>query len=143
MSTPDPATQVWALMQAFVDANGARAQIRQHLGPVLGTGRGKIKTLLLLADAPRSLGEIANALAVDRPYATVLVDQLEGMGLVQRTTDTADRRRKLVSLMPVGEQTAATARNLIQGPPAPLAALTSAELAQLGAILAKLTDQHN
>ena len=39
--------QVWALMQSFVEANSPRAALREQLGAALGSGRGKVKALLV------------------------------------------------------------------------------------------------
>jgi DNA-binding MarR family transcriptional regulator len=136
--TPETPERVWALMQSFVEAHAPRTRLRQQLGLALGTGRGKVKTLIRLAERPLSLGEIADALQVDRPYATVIVNQLETHGLVERALDPIDRRRKLVTLTRRGAEVVATARRVMDTPPAPLAALGPEELAQLGGILARL-----
>lgn len=137
-STPDGPDEVWALLQQFVDANSVRTQLRERLGRALGTGRGKIKALLLLEEQPRQLCEIADALQIDRPYATVLVNQLEDMGLTERSIDAADRRRKLVALTPAGLEIVTEARDVIGTPPASLSRLTRDELAQLGMLLSRL-----
>jgi DNA-binding MarR family transcriptional regulator len=141
MTSPPPETpqQIWALMQSFVEANAPRTKLRQQLGLALGTGRGKVKTLIRLAERPLSLGEIADALKVDRPYATVIVNQLEAHGLVERTLDPLDRRRKLVTLTRAGAAAVATARRVIDTPPPALATLSPDELARLASILARLT----
>lgn len=137
-STPDRPDEVWALLRQFVEAHSVRTQLRERLGRALGTGRGKVKALLLLAEQPRQLCEIADALQIDRPYATVLVNQLEGMGLTARSIDPEDRRRKLVALTPAGLDTVAEARDVIGTPPAALSRLSRDELAQLGALLSRL-----
>jgi DNA-binding MarR family transcriptional regulator len=141
MTSPPPETpqQVWTLMQSFVEANAPRTMLRQQLGLALGTGRGKVKTLIRLAERPLSLSEIADALQCDRPYATVIVNQLEAHGMVERTLDALDRRRKLVTLTRAGADVVAAARRVIDTAPAALSALTPDELAQLGRILARLT----
>ena len=105
MSTgPSPqheaATEVWALMQSFVGDHSPRHRLRERLGVGLAKGRSKVMALLMLADAPRSLAEIADAQRIDRPYATAIVDQLEALGLAERTADARDRRRKFVALTP-------------------------------------------
>jgi DNA-binding MarR family transcriptional regulator len=43
-----------------------------------------------------SMGELAAALGIDRPSATVLVDDLESLGLVRRRPHPTDRRAKVV-----------------------------------------------
>ena len=85
-----------------------------------------------------SLGDIAAALQVDRPYATVLVNQLEEIGMVERTPDSGDRRRKVVALTAAGQQALREANDVLTTPPPELAALDRAELKRLGALLTKL-----
>ena len=59
----------------------------------------QVKALIFLYDnGDRSMTELAAGLAVSLPSASELVDRLIDRGLVDRTTDTADRRRVLVSL---------------------------------------------
>lgn len=130
--------QVWALMQSFVEANSPRAALREQLGAPLGSGRGKVKALLLLGKEPLTLAEIADALQVDRPYTTVIVNRLESLGLVERTTDVRDRRRKLVMLTSSGREAVDVARDVLDTPPAELNRLSPAELRQLATMLAKL-----
>jgi DNA-binding MarR family transcriptional regulator len=47
---------------------------------------------------------LAARLGIDRNNASVLVDQLEGMGLVERRVNGADRRARLLFLLPKGER---------------------------------------
>ena len=144
MGTPSPrppedAVEVWELMRAFVDRYSPRHELRRRLGVGLARGRKKVMSLLLLRGGPLSLGQIADAQRIDRPYATAIVDQLESLGLVERAADPADRRRKLVALTPEGRAAARTAAEILAAPPAALTELTSAELAQLGALLGRLS----
>jgi DNA-binding MarR family transcriptional regulator len=105
---------------------------------VVGTGRGKVRVLMQLETQSLSLGDIAEALQVDRPYATVLVNQLEEVGLVERTPDPGDRRRKVVALTAAGRRAMRDARDVLTTPPPALTGLDRADLKRLGAILAKL-----
>jgi DNA-binding MarR family transcriptional regulator len=135
---PEPynaAAEVWALMQEFTDRHSSRHRLREKLGMNLAKGRGKVKVLLLLANGPISLGEIADAQGIDRPYATAIVDQLETLGLVERTADPADRRRKLVALTAEGHRAVTIAAEIMTTPPAPLTELTPTELTQLAGLL--------
>ena len=131
----DAAAEVWALMQEFTDRHSPRHRLRERLGMNLGKGRGKVKVLLLLGNGPISLGEIADAQGIDRPYATTIVDQLETLSLVRRTADPADRRRKLVALTAEGDRVVAIAAEIMTTPPAPLTELTTTDLAQLSGLL--------
>jgi DNA-binding MarR family transcriptional regulator len=129
---------VWALLQTFMDAHSTKEKLRERVGQVVGTGRGKVRVLMQLEKQSLSLGDIAEALQVDRPYATVLVNQLEEIGLVERTPDPGDRRRKVVALTAAGRRAMREARDVLTTPPPQLADLDRADLKRLGAILAKL-----
>lgn len=137
-SAPDTPHEVWALLQAFMDAHSTKEKLRERVGQVVGTGRGKVRVLMQLDEGPLNLGDIAAALQVDRPYATVLVNQLEEIGLVERTSDPGDRRRKVVVLTPAGRRAMRDARDVLTTPPPELAALDRADLKRFGAVLAKL-----
>ena len=47
--------------------------------------------------------EIADYLSVSRPTASIILDRLEGDGLLQRTVNPADRRQFLMSLTSAGQ----------------------------------------
>ena len=93
-----------------------------------------------LENGSLSLGDIATALQVDRPYATVLVNQLEEIGLVERTADPNDRRRKVVALTADGRRAMREARDVLTTPPPALAALDPADLRRFGVVLTKLME---
>jgi DNA-binding MarR family transcriptional regulator len=60
--------------------------------------------LASLADlGPASQGPLADRLCLDRSDLVTFLDELEGRGLVVRTADPTDRRRKIVQLTPAGE----------------------------------------
>ena len=60
--------------------------------------------LASLADlGPASQGPLADRLCLDRSDLDTVLDELEGRGLVLRTADATDRRRKIVQLTPAGE----------------------------------------
>jgi DNA-binding MarR family transcriptional regulator len=136
--TTDDAADVWALMRDFVERHSPRHRLRQALGDGLAKGRSKVQVLLMLGEGPRSLSDIAEAQRIDPPYATAIVDQLEQLGMAVRAADPADRRRKVVTLTEAGRAAVATAREIMAEPPAPLAALSPAELAQLAVALKRL-----
>lgn len=127
------------MLQAFMDAHSTKQKLRERVGQVVGTGRGKVRVLMQLEKESLGLGDIATALQVDRPYATVLVNQLEEIGLVERTPDPGDRRRKVVALTTAGRRAMREARDVLTTPPPELAALDRADLRRLGAVLTKLT----
>lgn len=124
-------------MRALVEAHPPRGEVQAALG--LGRGSGRVKALFALARrSPLTVGEIADELCVDAPYATLIVNHLEGAELVVRTPDPADRRRKLVSPTAAGRTAMARARRITDRPPPTFARLRPEEVAQLHALLARL-----
>ena len=134
----DPVEQAWALMQRFVEAHGRRGELAEALGFRLGGGRGKV--LFQLRQGPLTLSQLAQANGVDAPYATVIVDQLEDHGLVERRPHPDDRRRKLVALTAAGEDAIATADAILHRPPSAMRTLADDELGQLTEMLARLLE---
>jgi DNA-binding MarR family transcriptional regulator len=123
-------------MQEFVDANGRKRGLREALGFRLGGGRGKV--LFQLREQPMTLTAIATANGIDASYATLVIDKLEALGLVERTAHPDDRRRKLVRLTDAGQAAAAAADAVLHEPPAALLRLSAAELDQLDRLLTRL-----
>ena len=64
----------------------------------LGLSFARMRALRRLAAQPHTLRELAEQLEADPPYVTLIVDDLEERGLVQRTPHPEDRRAKLVQL---------------------------------------------
>jgi DNA-binding MarR family transcriptional regulator len=131
------AARVWSAMQAFVAAQDRREELREALD--LGRGLGRVRVLRMLTRGPLTLRDIAEANGVDAPYATVIVDKLENRGLVQRTADPGDHRRKFVTLTEAGRDAAALAERILAEPPAALVALAREDLARLHQILERLS----
>ena len=122
----DQAGRVWAAMRALVEAQPTRQRLRDALD--LGRGSGRVKSLMWLTEGPLSLSGLAEAIGVDAPYATLIVDSLEERGLVERQSDPADRRRKLVTLTPAGRDAVAQVVRIQLQPPPGFASLSAAEL---------------
>ena len=133
---PDLPAAAWQLMRQFVEANSRNGELRDTLN--LGTGSGRIRVLFLLREQPMTLAQLAEAHGVDRPYATIIVDKLEGLGFVERRPHPGDRRSKLVSLTQAGRDAAAAAERILGDPPPALRALTDEQLAQLPDLLSRL-----
>lgn len=129
----DLARSVWTLMSAFVLGNDPSEELREALG--LGRGAGRIRALISLTGGPISLAELAERTGVDPPYATIIVNELLALGLVSRSADDRDRRRKSVELTRRGRAAAGKAQDIIARPPAVLADLPTTELATLLALL--------
>jgi DNA-binding MarR family transcriptional regulator len=130
------ASSVWELMSDFVRSHDPADELRQALG--LGRGTGRVKALVSLAAGPLSLAELAQAIGTDPPYATIIVNELQALGLLSRTPDARDRRRKTVELTASGRDAVRKAQDIIARPPSPLRDLPAADLARLREILEQL-----
>jgi DNA-binding MarR family transcriptional regulator len=84
------------------------------------------------------VAELAQAIGADPPYATIIVNELHALGLLSRTPDAHDRRRKTVELTASGRDAVRRAQDIIARPPAPLRDLPAADLIQLREILEQL-----
>lgn len=131
---PTTASRVWVDMHEFVTQQDRRRALHGQLA----LGPGKVDLLIKLADGPMTLREIARAVDIDPPAATVGVDKLEGRGLVQRTAHPDDSRRKLVHLTESGRKAAQRGRAILDEPPSALSDLDPEDLARLGEILTRL-----
>jgi DNA-binding MarR family transcriptional regulator len=64
---------------------------------------GQLRTLMALAaDAPMTVSQLADKLAISKPTASILIDRLVQAGDADRTEDQGDRRRTLVALTSAG-----------------------------------------
>jgi DNA-binding MarR family transcriptional regulator len=131
---PDTASRVWIAMHEFVTGQDRRQVLRS----ALDLGQGKVELLIKLVDGPMTLREIAAAIGVDPPAATVGVDSLQARGLVHRTPHPHDNRRKLVHLTDAGRDAAQRGQAILDEPPLALAGLNPDDLAQLDEILTRL-----
>ncbi len=131
---PGTASRVWTALHEYVTGQDRRRALRA----ALDLGPGKVEVLIKLTGGPMTLREIALAVAVDPPAATVGVNQLEARGLVHRTSHPDDNRRKLVHLTDAGHDAARRAQAILAEPPAELASLDSEDLARLDEILTRL-----
>jgi DNA-binding MarR family transcriptional regulator len=111
---------------------------RGEVAARLGMGFTRVKALDHLARAPMTMRELATLLAVDAPYTTVVVDDLESRGLVERRPDPDDRRRRIVAATTAGRRVAGQAGELLDAPPAALVDLPADDLAHLDRIMRRL-----
>ncbi|MEO9180433.1 MAG: MarR family transcriptional regulator, partial [Acidimicrobiales bacterium] len=130
----------WSLMQQFVDNHSRWNELAAILGCRPGGGRARV--LFRLHNGPMTLGDLARAEHFDAPYATVIVNKLEGLGLVARTAHPDDNRRKLVTLTPKGQRAIATADEILETPPDALKQLSESELKKLSSFLRRLSGSH-
>ncbi|MFJ4845066.1 MULTISPECIES: MarR family winged helix-turn-helix transcriptional regulator [unclassified Streptomyces] len=132
--TPD---RVWRNLRTLVLERNER---RREVADALGMSFFRVKALRRIAAAPVTPGELASDLMSDRPYITLVVDDLARRGLVDRTPHPGDRRRKVVAVTAAGAAAAAEAERILGTPPPGLAALPEDELALLDRILGRLLD---
>jgi DNA-binding MarR family transcriptional regulator len=131
----DIAGRVWRAMSDLVLSENRKATVAAELGLSFSRSRA----LRRLTGDPLTLRELAARLNADPPYVTVIVDDLEQRGLVQRTPHPHDRRAKLVQLTKAGRSVAARADAILDEPPAALRELPAAELAALARTLDRLS----
>lgn len=128
----DAAVRAWAAMRLLVlDRNDRRAEVAARLGMSFV----RVKALRHLAQEPMTMRNLGAVLAIDAPYTTVVVDDLERRGLVERRADPDDRRRKIVAATDAGRGLARTAQQILDVPPEALAGLGAKDLAELDRIL--------
>jgi len=132
---PDAAHEAWTLMSDLVLDN----QRRRAVAEAVGMPFGRARAVRRLARSPMSMRELADALGIDPPNATVLVSDLEAQGLVRRRPHPTDGRAKVVEATRRGKALARRADEILGTPPAALAALDAGDLEQLRAILAKVS----
>src|SRR5690242_10282488 len=88
----ETAREVWLLISDLVLDN----QRRRQVSDAVGMSFGRARALRRLARRPMSMRELADALEIDPPNATVLVADLESQGLVRRRPHPTDGRAKVV-----------------------------------------------
>jgi DNA-binding MarR family transcriptional regulator len=128
------AREVWAQMCDLVLDN----ERRREVSDAVGLSFGRIKAIRRVARRSMSMRELADELGIDPPNATVVVDDLESLGLARRRSHPTDRRAKVVEATRKGKEIAKKADAILSTPPPTLRALSPDDLAQLGRILAQL-----
>jgi DNA-binding MarR family transcriptional regulator len=123
--------QVWLLMSDLV----LNHQRRREVSEALGITFGRARALRRVARQPMSMGELATALEIDPPNATVVVDDLEALKLVRRLPHPTDRRAKVVEATRKGKELARRADAILATPPPALSALGAEDLEALRRIL--------
>jgi DNA-binding MarR family transcriptional regulator len=132
--TSDAARRAWSTMSDLVLHNMRRREAAE----ALGMSFGRIRAVKRLAQRPMAMSELAAALGIDAPYATVVVDDLESQGLVRRRPHPLDRRTRMVETTRKGKQVAARAEEILGTPPSALYALSEKDLEVLLGVLAKI-----
>ncbi|MFE0464404.1 MarR family winged helix-turn-helix transcriptional regulator [Kitasatospora sp. NPDC058965] len=131
----DTAARVWAALADLVlRQENRRAEVEE----ALGLSFLRTRALRRLLPGPLTMRDLTDRLNTDKPYTTLIVDELERRGLVERTVHPTDRRSKLVTLTPAGTAAAEQAEAILSRPPTALLALDQDELADLERLVAKL-----
>jgi DNA-binding MarR family transcriptional regulator len=131
---PDLARRAWrALSTVALDHDRKLA-----VGRALGMSWVRVLALRRLAGEPHTLRGLAEGLAADPPYVTLIVDDLERRRLVRRAPHPDDRRAKLVRLTPAGRAAAARATSILEEPPAELLETPVEDLATVVRVLERV-----
>ena len=129
------AARVFESMRYLVlEQEDRRGEVSEALGMSFIRG----KALRALLDGPLQMSELTAHLATDKPYTTLIVDDLERRDLVRRSIHPDDRRCKVVTITEAGREAALRAEAILARPPASLLALDPEELATLARLIAKL-----
>lgn len=123
------AERAWQLLVALV--MDSRGGWRRKVTEATGLPFSRVRALKRLKSEPRTLSELALEMGTDAPAATVIINDLEKRGLVERQAHPDDRRVKLVSLTAEGRKVIAVVRKITDQPPPVLAELPAEQLAQL------------
>jgi DNA-binding MarR family transcriptional regulator len=124
-----------ALVSLVMDTRG---DWRHKVAHATGLPFSRIRALKRIAKAPISLGDLAEAMACDRPAATVAVNDLVERGLVERRVDESDARLKIVSITKEGKRVMSAAYTVDDPTPDALADLPAKDRAELVRILKPL-----
>ena len=110
-------------------------------GRAAGLARFRLLEALAAASGPLTVGELGDALEVDQPRASRLVQEGVAHGLVERQADPDDARRTRVALTDAGRAVVQRFRGFRRDAVATaLQSFTPAERTDLARLLAKLAD---
>lgn len=131
------AARAWHNLRVLLLERGDR---RREATEALGLSFARIRALRRIAAAaePMTLRDLADVLLTDRPYTTLVVDDLVARGLVERSPNPADRRSKIVTVTAAGRAAAAEAERILDTPPPALRDLPAEDLAVLDRVAARL-----
>jgi len=130
----DVAERAWRAMGDLVLDNDRQRAVSE----ALGVSFARLKALRRVAWKPMTGRELADAIGTDPPHVSLIVDELESKGLVERTPHPTDRRAKIVTVTAAGRRAAQKAERMLFEPPAALRALPAEDLAALDRIVAAL-----
>lgn len=125
------------LAQLLLSATELSREIFAEIAGEIGVPVQVARALCLL-EGEIPMSELAAKFTCDKSYITPLADQMEEMGLIERVPGT-DRRTKLLTLTPQGEDAQARLEAQIALRSPVMVSLTPAERETLEELLAKLT----
>jgi DNA-binding MarR family transcriptional regulator len=131
----DLARRAWRAMSDVVLDHDRKVAVSE----ALGLSFARVRALRRLAAEPLTLRALAELLAADPPYVTLMVDDLEERGLLHRMPHPKDGRAKLVELTAAGRAAAARADAILDEPPAALRDVSAKDLAALLRVLERLS----
>jgi DNA-binding MarR family transcriptional regulator len=131
------ADRIWQMLIGLV--MDTRGEWRRKVTDATGLPFSRVRILWRLLDAPKTLKQLADITGIDAPATTVAVNDLENRGLVERHPLPDDRRTKLVSRTPAGQQLVEHARLAVrdEAPPS-IQNLSKTDLAHLRRILEQI-----
>jgi DNA-binding MarR family transcriptional regulator len=130
----DLARRAWRAMSDVILDHDRKVAVSE----ALGLSWTRVLALRRLAGQPLTLRALAERLAADPPYVTLMVDDLEERGLVVRMPHPEDRRAKLVELTAAGRAAAARAEAILDEPPEALRDVAAEDLAALLRVVERL-----
>jgi len=131
---PDLARRAWRVMSQIALDRDRKIAVSE----ALGLSWTRVLALQQLTTQSHTLRALAQQLSADPPYVTLMVDDLEERGLVQRMPHPEDRRAKLVELTAAGRAAAARADAILDEPPAELRHVPAEDLATVLRVLERL-----
>lgn len=90
-------------IQAYIEVSRALLRASTPAWSNLELTMAQLRGLFVVAnEGPLSIGQVATAVGIAPPKASLLVDQLVQAALIERAEDPSDRRRMLTCVTPTG-----------------------------------------
>lgn len=130
-----PAGEAWALLQRLMVGQKARVHA---IASEFDLAPAQVHALHVLQPGhPCAMSELAQALRCDNSNVTGIVDRLEARGLVERRPGERDRRVKMLTVTPAGQEVREQLAERLRQPPEPLARMDEEDARALRDLLAR------
>jgi MarR family transcriptional regulator, organic hydroperoxide resistance regulator len=140
-ATKTPPTAAHEAQRLFFDIGMAQRQRAGAALAELGLTFSQAHALRLLdREEPTPMSALAEKLFCDASNVTGIADRLESRGLIERRSAEGDRRVKALVLTRAGAELRDRVYELMSEPPAPIAALSSADQRALRDILRRAVE---